>query len=209
MIKTLLFNIRKFIVWYVYQWTLIINFVRPRNYEISSVSLYYTSDKSARSRPVTNSFWREETVYPGQDEYRATVTDEFMSGKLRRILRRCPSDVTGFRIEIKYTYNQRTYKLLAYNRVPAWPPTPPTEMKFTLPIVAAYMISERDDYPIINVTKCINRYNGPHNNFHGAEIKIKDVVGFFPNFKRVKITNLIRQSVILDVDTGVLRYPLF
>ena len=207
MIKTLLFNIRKFIVWYVYQWSLIINFFRPRNYEISSVYLYYTSDKSARSRPVTNSFWKEETVYPGQDEYQANVTDEFISGKLRRILRRCPSDVTGFSVEIKYTYNNKMYKLLAYNRVPAWPPIPPADMKFTLPISSAYMIAD-DGCPIIDVTKCINRYNGPHNNFHGTEIKIRDIL-FSPAFRRVKITNLIRQSVTLDVDTGVLRYPLF
>ena len=207
MFKTLLFNIKKFIVWYVYQWSLIINFFRPRDYEVSSVYLYYTSNKSARSSPVTNAFWKGEAVYPDQDEYIANVTDEFIDGKLRRILRRCPSDVTGFSIEIKYTYNRKMYKLLVYNRVPAWPPIPPPDMKFTLPISSAYMIAD-DDCPIIDVTKCINRYNGPHNNFHGNEIKIKDIL-FSPTLKRIKITNIIRQSVILDAETGVLKYPLF
>ena len=83
MFKTLLFNIKKFIVWYVYQWSLIINFFRPRDYEVSSVYLYYTSNKSARSSPVTNAFWKGEAVYPDQDEYTANVTEEFIDGKLQ------------------------------------------------------------------------------------------------------------------------------
>ena len=204
MFKTLMFNI---IIWCTYQWSLIINFFRPRNYELSSVYLTYTSDKSKRSQSVTNTFWKDETVYPAQDEYTANVTTEFINKKLRRILRRCPSDITGFHVEIKYTYNRKTYKLLVYNRVPDWPPIPPSYMKFTVPIRSAYMIAD-DGNPVRNMTKCINRYNGPHNNFHGSEIKIKDIL-FSTTHKRLKITNLIMQSVILDIDTDVLRYPLF
>jgi hypothetical protein len=181
--------------------------VSPRNYEVCTVYLNYKSNKSAR-KFVTNSFWQNETVYPDQDEYKTNVTEEFTDKKLRRILRRCPSDVTEYSVEIKYTYNRKTYKLLVYNKMPDWPPEPPTEMKFTLPIISAYMIADADDCPMIDVTKCITRYNGPHNNFHGNKIKLRDIL-YSHTFKRVKITNAIRQNVILDIDTGVLKYPLF
>jgi hypothetical protein len=172
------------------------------------VYLNYKSNKSARNFVTNSEFWKNEIAYPDQDEYTTNVTDEFVTGKLRRIVRRCPSDVTEYSVEVKYMYNRKTYKLLMYNKIPAWPPVPPSEIKFTVPISSAYLISNSDQYPIVDVTKCICRYNGPHNNFHGAEIKLSDIL-YSTTFKRVKITNVFRQSVVLDIETGVLKYPLF
>ena len=209
------FNILK---WILCQ---IVSYFFPRNYEVSRVYLNYTRDlakcyqKKKTQQACRESrrikFWKEEDVYNDQTTYTADVTDEFTSpGRLRRILRRVPDDVTDHNIIVKYNYNGKIYKTIFYNPrdTVEWPPKNTyVGMVFNLPILKAYLIGADDD-SYLDVTKKIQRFAGPKHDFHGIPVQIRDMV-YSEKYKKLKIVNILNKVRVLDINTGLLIHPLF
>ena len=200
-----MFNIRKFIMWYVYSCSTIVNYFSSRNYEIEKVYLEYVTDGS--DRKSANYFWNNLDTYHNQYEYTTDVTTQYNQGKLRRILRRVPPNVINYWVIIKYKFNKTTYKKIFYR--PSDDIEFPNKEKnaiisFSIPIKSAKL-----QFSNKNITKLIKRFAGPKNNFHETIIRVRDIVYIPNNNDKLIITNILNQSTTIDVDTGVLRYPLF
>jgi len=143
-----------------------------KDYEIIYRSLEYTIDPDA-DYIISGDFWfREEKFWSHHTtEHFADITNVDLTKHS------VPSNVRRCLIHVKYYYRNKVYKYISTDIDYVWPPPVPKEMTFTLPIVRAVLMDDNVQQRL-DVTKKIQRFAGPKNNFYGKTILIQDMFTF-------------------------------
>jgi hypothetical protein len=79
-------------------------------------------------------------------------------------------------------------------------------MSFHIPLVGAQLLSS-DDKPVKDILEKIRRYAGPHSDFYGEKIFVKDMLFYDEfalknNLPRIKLKNCLGMMKTVDTMTG-------
>ena len=178
-----------------------------RDYEIIYRTLEYTIDPDADSQYIiSNDFWIKEEEYwsPYNTTHFADITHVDLTKDP------IPSNIRKCLIHVKYYYRNKVYKYLATDFEYTWPPREPRDMQFTMPIVRAVLMND-DGQVSRDVTKAIQRFAGPKNNFYGEDILIQDIFSFTKETLEKEYPYLVISDVLNNVKafktSGTIRPP--
>jgi hypothetical protein len=127
-------------------------FFTIKNYTIQSAYLFYTRD--------------EESDYED-------ITYEYKKEGVKGVMREKSSDVADFFFHVEYVYNSKNYVYLTRDQDHVFPPLK-AKTSFRLPIKEAFVI-DKDGAPVYNVTDVLKMYEGPHVDFHGETLFLRDL----------------------------------
>lgn len=117
-----------------------------------------------------------------------------------------PEAVTKVIVRIRYWYDNRMYKFLTYNTNYSWPPKKVSNMSFHIPLISAQLL-DCDDKPVKDVLEKIRRYAGPHSDFYGEKVLIKDMLFYNEDrlkneLPRIKLKNCFGMMKTVDTISG-------
>jgi len=127
-------------------------FFTVKNYTIQSAYLLYTRDEE----------------YDCED-----ITCEYKNEGAKGVLCEKSSDVTDFFFHVEYVYNSKNYVYLTRDPDHVFPPQK-VRTSFRLPIKEAFVL-DKDGAPVYNVTDILKMYEGPHVDFHGETLFLRDL----------------------------------
>lgn len=179
------------------------NIFRIRDYAVSKVYLEYAVDLDMKFQlDEDDDFWMEEERHwaEGEDDFYIDVTHRPFSGT------EIPQNVTKMIFRVNYWYNEQRFKYITYDPEFTWPPERDTSMAFSLPITSAILV-DQDDKPVRDVTKKVKRYAGPRGDFHGSEVKIRDLLFYDEDtlkkmYPKLQITNALGMKKVVSTLTG-------
>lgn len=174
----------------------------PENWSIIRETLEYDVVHDVKYE-VEDAFWARESRDWADRILSSYWVDCTNSGVRNTVVPNCVSK-TVYRV--KYWYNTRVYTLVTTDLHQEWPPTQGKSMTFSLPYVAAWLCDE-DDKPVRNVTEKIRRVAGPHTDFHGQRVALRDVLYFDEDtlrevYPKLKITNALGQHKVISTLDG-------
>lgn len=101
---------------------------------------------------------------------------------------------------IKYYFKNREYIYVTRKKVFVWPPSRTKNgLIFNLPVKYAAVVDEHG-VEQFDVTKHVQKYAGPFNDFHEETILLKDIEGYYPT---LKLTNVLDQTVTIGTDDTI------
>ena len=133
-------------------WT---SYFKPKNYYIQTAHIVYTRK--------------------GADQDVEDVTQEYRKGGPNQIMNEKSTEVVDFFFRVKYLYNSKQYFYITRSATHVFPPLVP-KMAFRLPIKEAFLL-DSDNVPMYNITDEIKMYEGPHYDFHGETVSLRDMIG--------------------------------
>lgn len=182
----------------------------PENWSIIRETLEYDVIHDTKYE-VEDAFWARESRDWG-DRILSSYWVDCTDGGVRNTV--VPNCVSKTVYRVKYWYNNRVYTFITTDLHQEWPPTQGDSMTFSLPYVAAWLCDE-DDKPVRNVTEKIRRIAGPHADFHGQKVALRDVLYFDDDtlrevYPKLKITNALGQhKVVSTLDGFTTNFLLF
>jgi len=171
-----------------------------RNYDIARIFLeYYIAPE--RKYEISDKFWAHEQQYwEDEREFYIDVTRaQFRQTEI-------PQNVTKTIVRVHYVYNDTRYKHCTYDLDFEWPPPPPQQVQFSVPITRAVLVDE-DDKPVRDVTQKIKRYAGPRGDFHGESVRIADLLYYDEEtlrkeYPKIQITNALGMKTTVSTIDG-------
>ena len=134
------------------------------------------------------------------EEQIENITREYRKYGPIKIIEEKSKEVTDFLFQIEYLYNSKSYVYLTRNPTHVFPPLK-REMKFSLPVNEAFIL-DSDNVPMYNITQYIKMYEGPHFDFHGETILLKDAYMLYADnieSPRLRLTNILGTTVEYDM----------
>jgi len=101
---------------------------------------------------------------------------------------------------IKYVVDGKRWKLVTRGEVPlVWPPVAPspTPMKFRMPLQGVWT-SPGD----VDVTRAVRKASGPRGDFHGHDVRVRDIVKY--RCPCVRVDTLIDSRTVGEDDSVLL-----
>jgi len=185
----------------VIYWTygLYLKFTRSADYSIIKEEIEYILDHR-RKYLLEDVFWERESRgwSKSLNEYHSEVTRlDFRNTCV-------PQNVKKIVVRIKYWYNNKIYKFISYDISKNIPKE--KNISFSIPFVSAFLL-DRDDKPVCDVSEKIRRYAGPHTNFHGEVVLIKDLLYYSDEtlqneYPFIKVTNMIGNTKKISTISG-------
>ena len=129
------------------------------------------------------------------------ITKEYREGGPKKIVDKMAPDVVDFLFRIRYIFKNKEYLYLTRNPNHTFPPVK-KGMSFSLPIKEAILL-DSDGVPMYDVTFAIKLYEGPHHDFHGESILLRDIEIECPT---LRLTNIMGTTVEYDVKTGEINH---
>lgn len=163
------------------------------DYEIIYRSMEYTIDPDAEYI-ISSDFWIREEQYWSHcnTEHFADITNVDLTKNP------VPSNVKRCLIHVKYYYRNKVYKYISTDIDYVWPPPEPKDMSFNLPIVRAVLMDDNAKQRL-DVTKKIQRFAGPKNNFYGKTILIQDMFTFSKETLEKEYPYLVISDILNNV----------
>jgi len=122
------------------------------------------------------------------------ITEEYRKEKgPESIMKEKSKDVTDFFFHVEYVYNSKVYVYLTRDPNHVFPP-PKVKTSFRLPIKEAFIIDE-ESVPLYNVTAILKRYEGPHADFHGETLFLRDLNLDEEKGESLRLVNVLGQVV--------------
>lgn len=161
--------------------------------------------------PVDYSIISEELEYHVTPDMKYEIDDPFWSDESRhwKELDSLYSDVTGrpYRntvvpqnihklvLRVKYWYNGRVYKMITTDLNQPFPPLRDGGMKFSIPLTGAWLCDE-DEKPVRCITEKMRRCAGPKNDYHGCDVRLRDVLFYDEDTLREVYPKLMLQNAL-------------
>jgi len=151
------------------------------DFYVSQVEIDYKADDVVLLDATIPDEWQDEArQWEGLDNwYYMNITNQFKKTNgqyLGDLLDTIPEAVTDYVYTIKYTYGNRKYRYISRDTTCKWPPKFSNEMKFIPPIIEAWTMLK--DKKVRNITKIIQKTRGPKGDYHGQDVKFRDIVKF-------------------------------
>tara|TARA_R110002074_G_scaffold352697_1_gene524135 strand:+ start:90 stop:692 length:603 start_codon:yes stop_codon:yes gene_type:complete len=160
---------------------LFVTFFELEDFHVCRVEIDYRADDVVLLDTDIPDEWRDEAQHwEGMDNwYYMNITDQFKKTNgqyLRDLLDTIPDAVTDYVYTIKYMYGNKKYRYVSKSATCEWPPEFSSEMKFIPPIVGAWTALKGKQ--LRDITKIIRKTMGPKGDFHGQDVKIRDIVKY-------------------------------
>jgi hypothetical protein len=124
------------------------------------------------------------------------VTYEYRMDGPKGVLKDMSGEVTEYMFDVTYLYKGKTYVLLSRNPDHVFPPVKPRP-SFRLAIKEAFLL-DQEDVPFLNVTEDFKQYEGPHLDFHGETIALKDMCD---SGRKLRLVNVLGAVVDYTIET--------
>jgi hypothetical protein len=181
----------------------------PVDYSILSEELEYAIDYRMKYQ-IEDDFWAEESKdWDGTlDEFHTVVTGKSFRHTI------VPQNVKKLVIRVKYWYGGKVYKALSHDINFRPGSNTGGDMTFSIPLSSAWIV-DHDDKPKINITEKVKRYAGPHNDFHGEDVPLKEFLYYTKDtlatkYPKILLSNALgmKKTVLtLEDSTTHLRIP--
>jgi hypothetical protein len=109
----------------------------------------------------------------GEFDYEDITYEYKKDGGPKNITKEKSVSVTDFSFHVEYMYNSKTYTYLTRDPEHVFPP-PRVKTSFRIPIQEAFVFDKKG-VPIYNATDILKMYEGPHIDFHGETLFLREL----------------------------------
>jgi len=121
------------------------------------------------------------------------ITYEYRKFGSKKIIDEISPEVVEFLFRITYFFNNKQYIYLTRNTNHVFPLVKKA-ITFCLPVREATLL-DNEGKPVFDVTNHVKMYAGPTNDFHGENIRLRDIELEYP---KIRLTNILGNTVEYD-----------